>query len=317
MPAIIPQNQTAAYTVVTPNHFAHASSLKKSFLLHNPGCYFFIGLIGYEKHIPTNGTGDIIYLNELQDERISGMAQRYNPFELSCAFKPFFANHIFATIPHINRLIYLDGDMYVFGPFTQQTDAAITLSPHRTVHVNFLPGLDNFSAVNLLRYGVYNAGYFELIRKPEAILFINWWQTLMENHAYNRPDEHFFVDQLWLSAAPSFFDDIFINKNPGYNASVWNLIERKITIDNNEYYVNGEPLIMFHYSTYSLDAPDQLLNFEHPALSFATFPELKPVFKIYKDAVLEAGYEKIKLIPHPFNYIPPAKKKKWWKRIFS
>lgn len=316
MTEIIPDIETAAYTVVTPNHFAQAVSLRKSFLLHNPGCHFFIGLIGYRNHIAAEDGVDIIYLDALADERIGGMTQRYNPFELSCSFKPFFGSHIFSAKPYINRLIYLDGDMYVFGPFKQLTNAAITLSPHRTVHVNFLPGLDNFSTVNLLRYGVYNAGYFELLRKTETIRFLNWWQMLMEHHAYNKPEEHLFADQIWLSAAPSFFDDIFINKNPGYNASVWNLIERKVTSQDGLYFVNGVPLIMFHYSTYDLDVPDQLLNFEHPALSFASHPELKPVFKIYRDAVLEAGYENLKSIPHPFSYKPPAKKKKWWRKIF-
>lgn len=317
MPAIIPEQHTTAYTVVTPSHYAYAVSLRKSFLQHNTGCNFYIGLIGYAHHITAEKGIDIIYLDALKDERIEGMLQRYNPFEISCAFKPFFASHIFTAIPTVDRLIYLDADMYVFGCFAQQTDAAITLSPHRTVHVNFLPGLDNFSTVNLLRYGVYNAGYFELIRKPETLRFLNWWQTLLEHHAYNKPEEHLFMDQIWLSAAPSFFDDIVINKNPGYNVSVWNLIERTVTSQNGQYLVNGQPLIMFHYSTYNLDAPEQLLNFEHPALSFASHPELIPLFKLYRDAVLEAGYEKLKLIPHPFKYRPPAKKKKWWQKIFS
>ena len=308
---------TAAFTVVTPNHLAHAYSLQQSFLRHNPHSAFFTGVIGDKTHVPEAIGYSFIYLDQLNDDRITGMTQRYNPFELSCSLKPYFAKHILAQQPQIDRLIYLDGDMYVFGKFEQQTEAAITLSPHRTTHVNFLPGLDNFSAVNLLRYGVYNAGYFELLRKPEAFRFLDWWQTLTEHHAYNNPGEHVFVDQLWLSLVHSFFDDVFINKNAGYNVSVWNMIERKLTRTGKSYTVNGEPLIMFHYSTYNIDTPDQLLNFEHPALSFTALPELAPVFEIYRKALLESGYEQVKQIPHPFTYTQPGKNKKWWRKLFS
>jgi hypothetical protein len=42
--------KTAAFTVVTPNYMAHARSLKKSFLQHNPDAEFFIGISGNESH---------------------------------------------------------------------------------------------------------------------------------------------------------------------------------------------------------------------------------------------------------------------------
>jgi hypothetical protein len=312
MPAI----QTAAFTVVTPNYLAHAYSVRKSFLAHHPGCEFFIGLIGYENHIPEKNDCVFICLNELTDERINGMVRRYTPFELSCALKPYFATHIFETRPQVNRLIYLDGDMYVFGPFHPQSDAAVTLSPHRTQHIKYLPGGDDFSSISLLRYGVYNAGYFELLRKPETTRFVAWWQSLLEHHAYNKPDENLFTDQLWLSAVPSFFDDVFINKNPGCNIGFWNLIERNVRYENGSWLVNGVPLILFHYSTYNIETPERPVNFDHPFLTFAEHPSLKPLFEIYRRGLMEAGYEKIKNLPYPFQYEQPGKKKPWWKRLF-
>jgi hypothetical protein len=306
---------TAAYTVVTPNYLAHAWSLKKSFLEHNQGVDFFICILGEERHCPQMDNTTIYFINALSDNRIGEMIQRYNPFELSCALKPFFASHILEHHNHVQRLIYLDSDMYVFGAFAVLSDAAITLSPHRTVNVNYLPGFDNFSTIDLLKYGVYNAGYFELLRKPEALNFIKWWQALMVNHAYNKPEENLFTDQLWLSTVPSFFNDVFINKNPGYNAAFWNLIERKITFNNDRWYVNDEPLILFHYSNYKVEEPERLVNFEHPMLSFASLPELKPIFEKYRIGLLEAGYAKIKTIPYPFSY--KQETKKWWKKLFG
>jgi hypothetical protein len=313
----VPASHTAAFTVVTPNYLAHAYSLQESFLRHNPGSSFFIGLLGAAEQVPEKNNSAFVYLNELDDARIAGMKKRYNPFELSCALKPWFAQYLFDKFTQIERLIYVDGDMYVFGAFDQLSEAAITISPHRTTHVNYLPGLDNFSTTTLLKYGVYNAGYFELLRKPEALRFLSWWQQLLEQHAYNKPEEHIFTDQLWLSAVHSFFDDVFVNKNPGYNTGFWNLIERKVTKGETGWLVNDQPLILFHYSNYKTEAPGELVNFDHPLLTFEAQPALRDIFKAYRDGLLEAGYEKFKNLPYPFDWEPPAKKKKWWQRIFG
>jgi hypothetical protein len=317
MTGSLPKVTTVAFTVVTPNYLAHAYSLRNSFLQHNSNCNFFICLVGNEEHVPEKKGYDFFYLSQLEDERIAGMAERYNPFELSCALKPYFAYHILTADPAVERLIYLDGDMCVFGAFSLLTNAAITLSPHRTSNVNYIEGLNNFSTISLLKYGVYNAGYFELQPKPEAFRFLKWWQMLMENYAYNKPEEHMFTDQLWLTTVPSFFDDVFINKNPGYNVGFWNLIERKLVAVDNGYNVNGEPLVLFHYSNYKIEEPDRLVNFDDPYLSFTTLKELRPVFERYRQGILEADYEKMKMLPYPFSYRQLNKNKNWLQKLFS
>jgi hypothetical protein len=310
------KEKTTAITVITPNYLAHAFALRNSFLEHNPSHDFIICFIGYKDLVSSRKDCSMLFIDQLEDDRIKGMIQRYNPFELSCALKPFFASHIFTHFPHIERLIYLDADILVFGQFKKISEAAIIISPHRTVNVNYLPGLENFSTISLLRYGVYNAGYFELLRKPEAFIFLKWWQDMMEKYGYDKPDEHLFTDQLWMTAAPSFFDDLFINKNPGYNIAFWNLLERKVTENENSWFVNNEPLVFFHYSKYKIEEPLKLVNFDHPYLSFAQFPELKPVFEKYRKSLLEAGYEETRNLPYPFPFKRALKKKSWWRKLF-
>lgn len=307
----------AAYTVVTPNYLANAISLKKSFLRHNPDADFFIGIIGNENHVHNKNISNVCFVNDIADDRIQGMILRYDPFELSCALKPFFATYILQHQPDLQRLIYLDSDMYVFGAFAPLADAAITICPHRTKNIGFLPGTENFSIISLNRYGVFNAGYFELQRKNETMAFLDWWEALMEKEAFNNPDEHLFSDQLWLNAVPSFFDDVYINKNPGYNMAYWNLIERRIEEREGLFYVNGEPLVLFHFAKYKIEEPEKLVDFQNDFLSFANFPELKPVFRKYHEGLLEEGYEKIKLTPYPFYKQKKKGKKSGWKKLFS
>jgi hypothetical protein len=307
----------AAYTVVTPNYLAHALSVRKSFLQHNPDAGFFICIVGQQSHCPNMNFDNFYFINSLEDKRIGEMIQRYDPFEMTCALKPFFASHIFEQHSHVQRLVYLDCDMIVFGSFAPLTDAAITLSPHRTKNTGYLPYPKDYSIISLNRYGVYNAGYFELKRKPETFAFLDWWRTLMYELGYNKSEEHLFSDQLWLNLTHSFFDDVYVNKNPGYNVAIWNLIERKVEERNGSYFVNGEPLVLYHFSKYKIEEPDKLVYYDEPWLTFANFPVLKNIYNKFRDSVMEAGYEKFKSLPYPFSFQKANKKKAWWKRPFS
>jgi hypothetical protein len=308
---------TAAFTVVTPNYLAHAISLKKSFLQHNPDAEFFIGILGNESHCPEMNVDNFYFINSLSDSRIEGMIRRYALFEMNCALKPFFAAHILEQHSHVQRLIYLDSDMYVFGHFASLTEAAITLSPHRTKNTEYLPESKNYSVISMNRYGVYNAGYFELQRKPEAFAFLDWWKKLLEHLGYEKPDEHLFNDQLWLNLVHSFFDDVYVNKNPGYNVAIWNLIERKVEERNGTFFVNDQPLVLYHFSKYKIEEPGKLVYYDEPWLTFTNFPSLIPVYQKYREGLLEAGYEKFKSLPYPFPLQKAGKKKAWWKKTNS
>ncbi len=311
------KHPVAAFTVITTSYLAYAISLRKSFLQHNPDADLFICLLGDQSQCPDFNNQNGYFVNELSDQRIEGMLGRYNPFEMTCALKPFFAAHILEQHDHVQRLIYLDSDMYVFGPFIRLTDAAITLSPHRTKNTAYLPEPKNYSIISLNRYGVYNAGYFELQRKPEAFAFLDWWKQLLEHTGYEKPDEHLFSDQLWLNLVHSFFDDVYVNKNPGYNVAIWNLVERQVEEREGIYYVNNEPLVLFHFSKYNLEEPGKLVYYDEPYLTFENFPALKPLYQKYREGVLESGYEKYKAISYPFSYARAEKKKSWVKKLFS
>jgi hypothetical protein len=307
----------AAFTVVTPNYLAHALTIRKSFLQHNPDAAFIICVLGLESHCPVINFDNFYFLNSLSDPRIEGMTRRYAPFEMVCALKPFYAAHILEQHTNIRRLIYLDCDMYVFAPFATLTDAAITLSPHRTKNTEYLPEPKNYSVISLNRYGVYNAGYFELHNKPEAVAFLEWWKNLMVDTGYEKPDEHLFSDQLWLNLVHSFFDDVYVNKNPGYNVAIWNLIERQVKEVNGTFYVNNEPLVLYHFSKYNMEKPDDMVNYIEPYLTFDNFPVLRSVYQKFREELLEAGYEQYKTIPYPFSYARSNKKKTWWQKLFS
>lgn len=305
---MMPGIKMAGFTVVTPNYLAHGLSLRESFLRHNPGHDLYICVIGSKEDLPATEPGQVYFINAIRDSRIEAMLQQYTAFEMSCAVKPFFASLLFDSIPGLEHLIYLDGDIMVFGSFRSPAKAAITISPHRVNTIGFLPEPHPLSDISLNRFGVFNAGYFEVMKQEEGIRFLEWWKQLMSNMCYNQPDDHLFVDQLWLNCIPAFFENVFINRHPGYNLAYWNLIERELTEQDGRWFVNGEPLVFYHYSHYKFESPEKMTSFANDFLSFSNFPLLRSLYSQYGMAVARHGYQQYKSIPYP--YAPEEKKNK-------
>jgi hypothetical protein len=291
--------KVAGFTVVTPNYLAHGRSVRDSFLRHHPDCDFYIGIIGSPENIPDQYTEDVYFITQIQDSRMEAMLKSYTAFEMSCAVKSYFASYFFEKFPSIDRLVFLDGDILVFNSMTFST-ASITISPHRTRQTGFYPFSNSLSDVSLNRFGVYNAGYFEVMRDDEGLRFLNWWKDLMSTMCYDRPDEHLFTDQLWLNAVPAFFENVQIIKNPGYNVAYWNLIERTVKEKEGQFFVEDQPLVFYHYSSYNIEKPDAMTAFVEDYLSFENFPQLRSLYKEYETSVRKHGYDKYKSLVYPF-----------------
>ena len=306
----------AGFTVITPNYLAHGLSVRNSFLQHHPGSLFFIAVLGKPEEVPEAVAGHCCFITELRDERIPQLLNQYTAFEMSCAAKPFFAAYLFDTHPELDHLVYLDGDILVFGTF-EPPAASITISPHRIRHTGFLPESHPLSDTSLHRFGVFNAGYFEVRRTAEGLRFLDWWKEVLSRACYNDPDAHLFVDQLWLNAVPAFFNEVYINRHPGYNVGYWNLVERTISRQGDQWLVNGEPLRFYHYSHYRLEAPEQMSSFESPFLSFAQFPVLRPLYKRYEEQLHAHGYANYQSLPYSFGPAPEKTNKGLWSKWFG
>lgn len=302
--------RTIGYTIVAPNYLAHGLSLQESFLRHNPGCSFHVCVVARPEDLPEEDRAGLIFVSSIQDTRVPGMLEKYKVFEMVCALKPFFAHHLFHIFPEADHLVYFDSDILVFNRLASPPKAAITLTPHRMEHTGFLPESNVHSDFSLQRFGIFNAGYFEVTRSPEGLRFLEWWMQLLEDQCFFDPDKHQACDQLWLNCVPVFFEDLHINRHPGYNMAYWNLIERKLEAQPGGWTVNGEPLVFFHFSHYQIETPEKMSSFDSPFLSFSQFPELRPVYKAYEEGVIKHGYSHFKPIPYPYTVRERDVKKK-------
>ncbi|MBL7850975.1 MAG: glycosyl transferase, partial [Cyclobacteriaceae bacterium] len=275
-----------AFTVVSRNYLPAARSLAQSFLQHNPGWQFSIGLLERKSVTVEALPGEeLLYVEDLAIPEFEAMNRQYSIFELSCALKPFYA-HYFFNARGADRVIYLDSDILVFSAFRlyeQHPETEIFITPHLLASDGRVEQYELF----MLQGGIYNGGFVGLRRGPQALDFLGWWKDRMTKYSFQgKPG--LFVDQVWLNHAPAYFDRTCIVQDPGCNVAYWNLTGRKIS---GNYRVNeASDLIFFHYSGYKLGEPDRMSVYQD-LLSFSSRPDVKPLFDTYAVMLRELGHD--------------------------
>ncbi len=293
------------YTVCSANHLAHAKTMADSFAAFNKGYEVIIGLVD-----KVNGRFDvndflpyrIIEVDTMGIKGFDEMAARYTVIELNCAMKSFVAQYIFEhERPEI--LLYLDSDIWVRHSLEvveeglQSHDLLVT--PHFTT-----PMPDNTHKPferDLLRSGVYNAGFMAFKRKSGVTNFLHWWEGHMHTECHYNFALGMGVDQVWLNLAPVLFAGTGILSRKGANVAYWNLHERKLSEKDGQVMVNEmEPLLFLHVSGYHLAHPE-ILSRHQNRYDLNDLPVLKELLNTYRNEVIANGYNKYAVMPCAFS----------------
>lgn len=283
------------YTVCSANHLAHCKTMANSFVQYNPGYELFIFLIDQVNNrfnLNSFSPHKIIEISELDVPDFNLMAEQYSVIELNCAMKPFVAQWLFEQFQP-DLILYIDSDTWVFSSFEgvekslQENDLVIT--PHFT---NAYP--DNHLLPrerDILRSGLYNAGFIGMRNSANTNHFLSWWAGHMKLECYYNFAEGMGVDQIWINLVPLLFKGVQINSDPGLNVAYWNLHERKISIRDGSYWVNNEyPLVFLHISGYQFNQP-LIISRHQNRYSFSDHPVLQDLFALYIDKVKENGFD--------------------------
>lgn len=283
-------------TTCSLNHIAQAKSLGDSVLKYAPEYKLVIGLVDkLEGRIPVEyyAPHQLIEAHELNIPFFDEMCRQYNVLELNCALKSFFTAHVLEQFAP-DCFIFLDSDMLLFDSLSvveeELAAASILLTPH--ILSPFPGDNNNPKEKDILKTGMFNAGFYALSNDSTAKAFVDWWKERMKDQCYERPKEGLNVDQKWLNFVPLYFSNVKVLRHPGCNAAYWNLHERKIEKNGNSFTVNGEPLIFYHFSGYSLKQPDKISR--HQArFAMDTNPAVKDLFSQYREILIKNRHEEM------------------------
>jgi hypothetical protein len=295
-----------ACTIVSPNYLAYARTLSASYLEQHPTHRFFVLVVAnlaQPDRSKFEGFGFTPVLLEeigLEDIRREGM--KYDILELNTNVKPTFMRYLLRTFD-LEKLVYLDPDIFVYSPLVPVFDAldaaSAVLTPHLTVPVNDgkFP-----SEQEMLYNGTYNLGFFAIRRCEESERLLDWWEERCLELGFSEGRTGLFVDQKWMNLAPGMFPGVAILRHAGCNMAYWNLHERRLSRDSaGEYIVNGDSaLCFFHFSGIVVDDPE-MLSRNTDRFTLAERPDVQGIFASYKAAVVMNRDPEREAAPYGFN----------------
>jgi hypothetical protein len=242
-----------AVTVAAHNYLDKAIHLARTFLEHHPQARFILFQPEQTIHPSAHSANcfsRVLTPPDLKMDNLHRFIFRHSLLEFATAIKARLLELIFNWYPDEDYVIYLDPDIWVFGPFVELFEvlshADIIVTPHHLIDEDTIGGIKD-NVFRTLKCGIFNLGFLGLRRSVTTDAFIHWWRNKLEQLCYIDFARGLFLDQKWMDIAVCFFP-LTILKEPGYNLANWNISKRPIVAHGNNWSVLGRPLRFIHFS---------------------------------------------------------------------
>ncbi|MCT4621489.1 MAG: hypothetical protein N4A62_19140 [Marinisporobacter sp.] len=237
----------------------------------------------------------IIHVNEIENEELIIIKKQRKLNEYCWTLKPVFLQYVFINYTKINRITYLDADLYFFGDptliFENQKYCSILLSRHNL----YIPNI-KLECKELERLlGKYNSGFISFKRDNNTYNCLKWWKDRCIEWCYDRVEEGKFGDQVYLDCMPSEFLGICDIETPGVNIGHWNYCKYKFSIQNNKVYIDDFRLIFYHFSGFRV-----LKNHQYILEHEIDKTQIPMIYEIYNHVINDVIGTVEKVVPN-FN----------------
>ncbi len=201
----------------------------------------------------------VVFIEELPIENLYSFIFRHTVVELCTAVKGVYLK--FLQTRGAKKVVYLDPDIFVFNSLTEVDymldHHAVLLTPHLSEPPHERQSIIDNEIAAVQRHGTFNLGFLAVnFERQAAIDFADWWENRLLNYCYAEYAIGLFTDQKWCDLVPSYFEDFFVIRDPGYDVASWNLDTRKITMSpEGQLVVNRVyPLRFYHFTGFDSGA---------------------------------------------------------------
>ncbi len=297
--------QAVAATIVARNYLPFARTLCASFLKHHPDGRFFVLLVDRLDGAfdPGKEQFELVQLDSLNLPLGELFLYQYSILELSTAVKPYLLRYLMDEY-NLESALYLDPDLFITAPLASVYEALSRSSIVLTPHMLAPPPEDGKTPTetDIMHSGVHNLGFLGVRNDPSVASLLDWWSRRLAFKCVVDLPNALFVDQRWMDLAPSYFDGVEILKDPALNVAYWNLHERKLQQIDDSFWVNGKPLVFFHFSGFNPNKLDTLSKHQ-TRHQLSGNPALASIARQYADELFANGYNEFSSIPVAFNAI--------------
>ena len=163
--------------------------------------------------------------------------------------------------PELEMITYVDADLMFFSDpaplFRELGSGSVLIVPHR-----YEPRWQGWER----RGGIYNVQFVTFRNDERGRETLRSWRESCLEWCYNRVEDGKFGDQQYLDDWPERFSGVHVLEHPGGGLAPWNVNAHALALRDGSIFVDGRPLVFFHYQSLRLfRAPETLGGVLGPA----------------------------------------------------
>ena len=197
-------------------------------------------------------------IEELLDAEVSAVHSRTTHGQFCWVCQPLICRFILDRYG-CEMITYLEADsLFFFDPevlFEELGDRSVSLVPH-----NYAPEFDNTGAAGkfCVQFNAFSNG-------DSAAAVLEYWKSKCFEYSKDKP--FVYPGQTCLDDWPERFDCVKVIANPGAGVAPWNIQRFRFEIRDSAPYVDGRPVVFYHYHAYGRyeNGSHELGNYPLPA----------------------------------------------------
>lgn len=183
---------------------------------------------------------------ERADEELRVVKDGRQKVEYYFTLSPCWPRYLLREVPGIDRITYVDADMYFFGSpnpiFAEMDTASILVTEHR--YPSYLR--------HHLRCGKFNVGLLSFRNDPIGRDCLDEWRTRCLAWCFDRAEEGKYGDQKYLDEWPDRYGaGLCVSRRLGANLAPWNWPQYRFSVSGDRILVDGQPLELFHFARFA------------------------------------------------------------------
>ncbi|WP_323730824.1 hypothetical protein [Clostridium sp.] len=275
--------------------YKNMDNFKVYILCVDEKCYEFLKEINSDKIV-------LLTIAELNREDLLAIKASRKLNQYCWTLKPGFIKHIFTLDDSINKVTYIDSDLFFYqNPnviFENQPDASVLLSSGEI----FLPMYSKeFNQTMQTLTGNFNSGFISFKKDINGLQCVNWWDKMCVDSCTSNPEDNKFGDQKYLDDMPFLFNNVYEITTQGINIGHWNYLKYKFTVSNDNVMVNNNKLIFYHFSGFRIISKYDIRQVHEEDRVNIPF-----IYQIYKRALGKIIDDVEKIDPNFKEYITVA-----------
>jgi hypothetical protein len=175
------------------------------------------------------------------DPDLSACKEGRTAVEYYWTITPCLPSYLFSLHPELDRLTYLDADLYFMSDpqciFDENSEASVIVTPHR-----FPPHMKEKEA-----YGIYNVSWLTFSNTDTGRSCLAWYRDKCIEWCFYRLEENRCGDQKYLDYFADHFSGVHAMRHVGAGLAPWNAEQYTFTHDDaGNVLADGFPIIFYH-----------------------------------------------------------------------